>query len=808
MRPQTKAVLLTSSGIFILVALFVAFSRYVLLESYTTLDTRHVREEVQRAVLHIEAETDSLQRIVQDWATWDESYAFVQDPDSRYITRNLRTETFLRLQLTAIAFVDQTGKIVYGSNLDGRKKVSATLSHDISAILTRNSPLLSLKHGHKGVYLLPSGPILIASEPVFDSAKQLPARGALIMCRALNLELINKLDLLTQLKISLQPLASDTLTQDFRFAREQLLKRAETATIALNDSEIGGYALIRDLAGQPVLILRAKTTRDFYREGLTTIRHFILWFSIAALFAGGLIIWLFHKVLLARVENLENEKIWQFALEGSGDGAWDWDVLTGKVFFSGRFQEILEHDAYELKQDLAEWLQLIHPEDAQAATETFEKIGNGKVASCSFEHRVRKKTGDYRWILNRGKVIRRTASGKPARITGTISDTTEHRRMKEQLFKAQKLECVGVLAGGIAHDFNNILTAMIGYTSLARIYLQVPNKALKALEEAEKASHRATDLTRQLLTFAKGGNPMKQCVSTAHLLHESVSLALRGTKTKEICNVSEDLYVDADEEQMGQAFSNIILNAAQAMPNGGEVVIEAKEIVLDDKNTHELPPGAYIMISFSDHGGGIPSEILDKIFDPFFTTKGGCTGLGLSTAYSIVRKHGGSIVAHSETDAGTTVTLLLPSSGKECGKQEVSENKACNIPHCTEQILIMDDEEMIRSLSSELLSLLGYQVYTCKNGEEAIDIYKTAQELGRPFNAVIMDLTIPGGMGGKEAAQNILAIDPEARLIVSSGYSNDPVLAEYSKYGFIAAVSKPYTVDKLIKTLGIIDKQG
>jgi PAS domain S-box-containing protein len=808
MRPQTKAALLTSAGIFILAALLVAFSRYVLLESYTTLESRHVREDVHRAVLHLEAETDSLQRAVQEWATWDESYAFVQSPAPRFITRNLRAETLIRLQLTAIAFADQTGKIVYGANLDNRNKVSATLPHGISAILTRQSPFLNLKQGHKGVYLLPAGPILIASEPVFDSAKQLPARGVMIMCRALNLDLINKLDLLTQLSITVQPLTSDTLPQDFRLAKEQLLKRAADTTIALNDSEIAGYSLIRDFLGQPVLILRAKTTRDFHREGLTTIRHFILWFSIAALFAGGLIIWLFNKVTTARDKNLENEKIWQFALEGCGDGVWDWNVLTGKVFFSDRFQDILGHDAHELNQDLDEWLQLIHPEDVQAATETFEKIRNGGMSSCSFEHRVRNKTGDYRWFFNRGKVIRRTASGKPARITGTISDTTEHRRMKEQLFKAQKLESVGVLAGGIAHDFNNILTAMIGYTSLARIYLQVPNKALKALEEAEKASHRATELTRQLLTFAKGGNPMKQCVSTAHLLHESVSLALRGTKTKEICNVSEDLYVDADEEQMGQAFSNIILNAAQAMPNGGEVVIEAKEIVLDEKNTHELPPGTYIMISFSDQGGGISPEILDKIFDPFFTTKGGCTGLGLSTAYSIIRKHGGSIVVRSETDAGTTVTLLIPSSGKECRKQEILENKVCNIPHCTGQVLVMDDEEMIRSLSSELLSLLGYQVYTCKNGEEATDIYKTAQEIGRPFSAVIMDLTIPGGMGGKEAAQNILAIDPDARLIVSSGYSNDPVLAEYSKYGFIAAVSKPYTVDKLMKTLGIVDKQG
>ncbi|MHC1696832.1 MAG: CHASE4 domain-containing protein [Geobacteraceae bacterium] len=807
MRPQIKAALLTSAGIFTLAALLVVFSRYVLLESYTNLETRHVRDDVHRATLHLESEIESLQRQVEDWAIWDESYAFVQNPDRRFITRNLSAESFHRLQINAVAFADQTGRIVYSATLDNNNKVSATLPHNISEILTRQSPLLSLKQGHRGVYLLPTGPILISSEPVFDSAKRLPVCGVMIMCRDLSAELINKLETLTQLTLSLQPITSDTLPYDFRLAKEQLLKSAVDVTLALSDSEIGGYSLVRDIAGRPTLILRAKTNRDFYREGLTTIRHFILWLCLAALFAGGLIIWLFNKVTLARDENLENEKIWQFALEGSGDGVWDWNVQTDEMFFSDRFQDILGYDAHAFKKSREEWSQRIHPEDLQTATEAFEKIRSGRISSCSFEHRLRNKNGDYRWIFNRGKVIRRKTNGKPARITGTITDTTERRLMEEQIFKAQKLESVGILAGGIAHDFNNILTAMIGYTSLARIYLEVPNKALKALEEAEKASHRATELTRQLLTFAKGGNPMKQCVSTAHLLHESVSLALRGTKTKGTCSISEHLYIDADEEQMSQAFRNIILNAAQAMPNGGEILIEAKEIPLEGGDIHELPPGPYIMISFSDQGGGISPDILDKIFDPFFTTKSGCTGLGLSTAYSIIRKHGGSIEVHSVAGAGTTVTLHIPSSGKECGELSCLEEMAGNIPHCTGHILVMDDEEMIRNLSAELLSLLGYQVYTCSSGEEAIDMYKTALEIGNPLCAVIMDLTIPGGMGGKEAAQSILAIDPAARLIVSSGYSNDPVLAEYSKYGFVAAVSKPYTADKLMAAVGLIGQQ-
>jgi PAS domain S-box-containing protein len=805
MKPQTKVAILTGAGIFLLATLLALFGHYLLLESYVSLENQHVLKDIQRAALHIDSEIESLQRQLEDWAAWDESYEFIQQPAPNFIARNLTSASIHRLELSAIALADNTGRIIFGSALDPASGILSPLPRGLKEILTRNSPLLSLKQGHKGTYLLPSGPILIASEPIFDSAKSLPARGVMIMCRPLDGDLLKKLELLTQLNLTLQPVTSDTLPADFLFAKAHLRTSHEDVTLPLSDTEIGGYSLVRDFAGEPVLILRAKTNRDFYQEGIASIRHFTLWFFLAALIAGGMIIWLFHKIAITRNENLENEKICQFALEGSGDGAWDWNVPGGKVFFSDRFKEILGFAGDELENRWNEWSEFIHHDDMLAATEAFDKIFHGLTSSCSFEHRIRCKNGDYRWILNRCKVIRHTAEGKPIRITGTITDTTEHRLMEEQVFRSQKLESVGILAGGIAHDFNNILTAVIGYTSLARIFIEKPDKALKALEEAEKASHRATKLTQQLLTFAQGGSPIKQCVSAENLLHESVSFALRGTKVKGNCSIPESLYVEADEEQMSQAFNNIILNAVQAMLDGGELTIKAENIPLEEKNVHELPAGSYIMISFSDQGCGIPPENLSKIFDPFFSTKTGCTGIGLSAAYSIVRKHGGTINVHSVMGSGTTVTLHIPSSEKKHSQQLALDEKSIAISQCRGHILVMDDEEMIRNLSSELLGIMGYQVCTCSSGDEAIERYKTAQEMDTPFSAVIMDLTIPGGMGGKDAAQAILAIDPYAQLIVSSGYSNDPVLAEYDKYGFVAAVSKPYTVDKIIKTMSFID---
>lgn len=530
----------------------------------------------------------------------------------------------------------------------------------------------------------------------------------------------------------------------------------------------------------------------------------VLWSILAALIAGAVIMRLLSKTKQSRKKNLKNEKRWQFALEGSGDGVWDWEAQSNEIFFSERYKEILGFADHELGNSLLEWSSRLHPDDYQRVSESLDKIVHGETQTCALEHRIRCKNGEYRWILTRGKVIHQTAEGKPGRITGTITDMTEHRLMEDQVFKLQRLESMAVLAGGIAHDFNNILTASIGYTSLARIYLDAPSKALKALEAAEKAQHRAAELTRQLLTFAKGGLPHKQSISAANLIHESLSLALRGTKVKGDYSIPESIYVEADEEQLNQAFRNIILNAAQSMQDGGEVSIRAENRTLKENNIHELPAGPYLTLSFSDQGCGIPSEHLSRIFDPFFSTKSGCTGIGLSTAHSIIRNHGGAIEVQSSMDSGTTFVVYLPSSEKVCAKVPSKDKITYNERTPKEHILIMDDEEMIRNLSSELLEVLGYQAFTCTNGEDAVEIYKTALKAELPFSVVIMDLTIPGGMGGKEAAQSILAFDPNAKLIVSSGYSNDPVMANYEKYGFIAAVSKPYSVDKIASTLDLV----
>jgi CheY-like chemotaxis protein len=357
-----------------------------------------------------------------------------------------------------------------------------------------------------------------------------------------------------------------------------------------------------------------------------------------------------------------------------------------------------------------------------------------------------------------------------------------------------------VLAGGIAHDFNNMLTAVLGNISFAKHFADPENtKLLRRLGEAEKASLRARDLTQQLLTFSRGGAPIKETVSLVELLKGTSEFALSGSNVVCEFSILDDLWpVDADQGQISQVIENLIINANQAMPDGGTVHVRAENITVGTRDILPLNKGQYVKVSVTDHGLGIPKDHLSKLFDPYFTTKQEGSGLGLATTYSIIKKHGGYIIADSELGAGTTVNFYLPASEKPVPAKEGEEER---LPVGEGKVLVMDDEDSVREVAGDILAQMGYEVAFAKDGAEAIERYKKANETGRPFDAVIMDLTVPGGMGGREALQVLLAIDPEVKAIVSSGYSKDPVMAEFRKHGFKGVVAKPYRIQELGRAL-------
>jgi PAS domain S-box-containing protein len=380
-----------------------------------------------------------------------------------------------------------------------------------------------------------------------------------------------------------------------------------------------------------------------------------------------------------------------------------------------------------------------------------------------------------------------------------VRDITERKRMEEELLKARKLESIGLLAGGIAHDFNNILMGILGNISVAKMCASPGDDLHNILVAAEKAALRAKDLTQQLLTFSKGGAPLKKTAAIAEIIKDSADFALRGSNVGCEFSIPETLWsVEVDEAQMSQVISNLIINADQAMPDGGVIRLRAQNVTVSAGDLSALKPGRYVKIAIEDHGIGIRPEHLPKIFDPYFTTKQKGTGLGLATAYSIIQKHDGHITVESQLGVGTVFTLYLPATVAETPIKTAAE-----APPVVHQgyVLVMDDEDIVRDVTGKMLTKLGYDVVFARDGAEAIDAYRTAQANGQPFDVIIMDLTIPGGMGGKEAIKRLLDINPQAKVIVSSGYSNDPVMANFKDYGFCDVVAKPYKIQELSQAL-------
>jgi PAS domain S-box-containing protein len=425
--------------------------------------------------------------------------------------------------------------------------------------------------------------------------------------------------------------------------------------------------------------------------------------------------------------------------------------------------------------------------------------------AAPFEFQMRTKEGERRWVRSSARVI--ADQQGIVEVHGILIDLTDRKRMEEERIKLTKLESLGVLAGGIANDFNNLMTGILGNLSMAELSLSPDDPLYKNLKDAEQALMHAKDLTYQLMTFAKGGTPVKAPIALKSVLSEIAAFVHRGMKARCELSIDEALWqINADAGQIVQVFQNVIANADQAMPNGGVIDIKAQNVVIDKRhrpNSFSLPSGPYVRITVTDHGQGIAPEHLPKIFDPYFTTKEEGSGLGLATAYSIISQHGGTITVDSTLGRGTRLTLYFPALAQP--QEPEAAAPAIPVPAGTGKpegrVLVLDDEEMILSLVKQILTKYGYEVVITSDGTETLSSFEQAQQEGRPFDVVVLDLTIPGGKGGKEVIQELRSRDPNIHAIVSSGYYNDPVLANYRQYGFSGMVPKPYRVQELLQII-------
>lgn len=425
-------------------------------------------------------------------------------------------------------------------------------------------------------------------------------------------------------------------------------------------------------------------------------------------------------------------------------------------------------------------------------------LDTGRPVGLSNHSVLISKGGKERTVSSSGAPIH-DRNGEVIGIVLVFRDVTERQKMEQELTRAQRLESLGVLAGGIAHDFNNVLAAIVNNVSLAKMSINPGDKAYRRLDAAERACMRAQGLTRQLLTFSRGGAPVRKTASLAELIEESVSFALQGSNVRCEYAVSEDLRpVEIDEGQISQVIGNLVINADQAMPGGGLIKVRAENFHVREGCGLPLRCGKYVRLSVEDSGTGIHPEHLERIFDPYFSTKQKGSGLGLATTYSIIRNHDGHISVESKLGEGTTFHIYLPASEREIEARGQAKAVA---PDGGGRVLVMDDEEEIRESLGAVLDHFGFEAEFAGDGVEAIEVYRRAIESGRPFDAVIMDLTIPGGMGGMEAFRQLRDMDPGIKAVVSSGYSTNPVMSDYAGYGFKGVVSKPYLVQDLVRLL-------
>ncbi|KAA3599126.1 MAG: PAS domain S-box protein [Calditrichaeota bacterium] len=501
----------------------------------------------------------------------------------------------------------------------------------------------------------------------------------------------------------------------------------------------------------------------------------------------------------------KERRLLKVTLKSIGDGVITLDIF-GKIIL---INEVAENMTGCLQKDAVGeyFLNILNFTDSNSRIlcETHFRDMINLQTDINFEKDLKIKTNDGNEVLT--SISCSPIKEKDENIVGAVlvfRDITERQKIENEIQRMSKLESIGLLAGGIAHDFNNMLTGVTGNISLAKIFMEGANpRSVEKLEEAEKASIKAKQLTQQLLTFSKGGAPIKKIGSLGQTINESVQFALRGANISSEIVISKDLWsVEYDDGQIDQVLNNLVINASQSMPNGGMIKVSCENVQITSEDSLPIKDGNYVLIKISDSGKGIPQEVQSKIFEPYFTTKKEGHGLGLATTYSIILKHEGFINFETKEGKGTTFFIYLPSLDKfkdaVVSPSRKSETSKDNDILANKTILVMDDDNLVREVIGNLFEMLGLEVFLAEDGEEAVEIYKNAFEENKTIDLVVTDLTVPGGMGGKDLIIELLKIDPKIKAVIISGYYNDPVMAHFEDFGFKGVIQKPFEMSELI----------
>jgi PAS domain S-box-containing protein len=850
MRIRTK----TSVIIIVSVILTIVFSQisleYFVNKDIKKTEERETRELVSRITANINNQINNLNLTDYSWSNWDDTYYFVQDHNQKYIVNNFNVSMLASCGFDMMIILDKTGNDVFDLNYNSTNQSIEEFPPGTLDMLIGDHLLQDHSNNNSvnGMMDLPSGPCLISAWSILKSNFTGPSEGTLILGKYIDSSPLSTLSQACGTSISIVGL-NGSLERSQMLALESLRNNSEFYIIDSNESTAMVFSLINDIHGQPKFLLSTQISRAAFQQGSSTL--FVM-FAFLVLIGVDLIVvsfLLINNVVLSRVTKLENDvrKI------RNGSSSNERITLNGNDELSSLSYEIndminsIEKRNLELRESEARYRSIMEQSVVAIMIVNLENdtilranpafgdlfgysedeihmLGLSSIStpntsniedvlrSISKEHPVVGKEIALR--NKKGEVLDIEISGSEIEYEGAKAlsviayDITERHRLEQEMARAQKLESLGVLAGGIAHDFNNMLASIVSNIEIARS--QADNEILRQrLDESVRSAMRAKHLTQQLLTFSKGGLPIKEVIDLAPHIRPNIEFVLAGSNVVAEYDIEGSLgKINADPIQIDQVINNLVINAVQSMAKGGRLYIKAMNLGSGKIDHPFLEPGPYIRIDIRDEGVGIPEKDMESIFDPFYTTKATGTGLGLSTVRSIIKNHGGIVLVASRLGIGTTFSVVLPSVSGGSSIRSHPKPIVEDIKHHG-RILVMDDEDPILEVLQIMLEGFGYEVVCARTGEETIVAYREALSKGQKFKTVIMDLTIRGGMGGKEAIKEILAMDPKARVIVSSGYSNDPIMANPREFGFWDVLSKPFTMQDLsLKVNSAMEENG
>ncbi len=852
MTLQRKSILtvLGSAAAILLILYFL--SSYILLNGFNRVEEDLHKRDVTRVVNTLDVALENLTITCRDWSEWDDTYAFMNDEAPRYESVNLPMTTAASLEVNYMLFVDKSMRLKTFLGYDLEEEEELELPPELLPALLKSPGFSAMSPGGGiGILLLPdSAPLRVSAWPILTSEREGPPNGMFVLGRYLDEREIAALAQQTESRISLFPLQHQPLDDMTAELVREVRKSGETHVLLADKETIEGYAIMPDLYGQPGLLLNVAAPRSVYAQGHLTMQYYLIALALCCVAFLILLLVVLRTFVLEPLRRLSNnvqvigeqpslsarlpddrgdDELAEFSRSLNQALARLESNHVALTTARQRYQDLVEAlpeplllltnggisyanpaTAVAFDTDSVEALlgrsirDFIHPESWKQWDVTAAAGKTPKASTVRLRLNTEEQTVCYvEAVASEVEVENGTA------MQLLLVNVTEKLRIDESQLRRDRLESIGTLAGGLAHDFNNLLTTILGAFSLIELGREVPPEILRLVRRGEEACTRARRLTGQLLTFARGHSPMRRLVDVSTLLDEHLDgLVLAGSTITCRLEFEESLpAVDADPEQLDQMFANLLLNARQAMPDGGIIRVTGRKVeVVDEQGHPPLTKGAWLHIAIIDQGIGIPPELRDKIFDPYFTTSDERSGLGLSVAYAILRKHRGHIELESKVGEGTTLHLYLPASAEPVPAKSPAAPRVASTRMADSgkrRILILDDDDLVRRIVQEMVESAGYTVVATAAGEQTIEEYKRAQNAGTPFDMVILDLTIVGGMGGRETMAALRAMDPRVCAILSSGYTSDDTIVNYSAYGFREVIKKPYRSQELVALIGM-----